>query len=119
LVAKVPNRYFGSRVTTRAELNEIAQYHPIRFNRQGILSGIFLQTSPDFSSGYKTAKKLHSGLNRTNKATVKSNKIYLVLAVVTLVIAELSEQVTQATFLAATGMGASVACWARIYIGPI
>jgi hypothetical protein len=22
----VPNRYFGSRVTTRAELNEIAQY---------------------------------------------------------------------------------------------
>jgi hypothetical protein len=26
LVAKVPNRYFGSRVTTCAELNEIAQY---------------------------------------------------------------------------------------------
>jgi hypothetical protein len=26
LVAEVPNRYFGSRVTTRAELNEIAQY---------------------------------------------------------------------------------------------
>jgi hypothetical protein len=25
LVAEVPNRYFGSRVTTRAELNEIAQ----------------------------------------------------------------------------------------------
>jgi hypothetical protein len=26
LVAEVPNRYFGSRVTTHAELNEIAQY---------------------------------------------------------------------------------------------
>jgi hypothetical protein len=26
LVADVPNRYFGSQVTTRAELNEIAQY---------------------------------------------------------------------------------------------
>jgi hypothetical protein len=26
LVAEVPNRYFGSRVTTCAELNEIAQY---------------------------------------------------------------------------------------------
>jgi hypothetical protein len=26
LVAEVPNRYFGSRVTSRAELNEIAQY---------------------------------------------------------------------------------------------
>jgi hypothetical protein len=26
LVAEVPNWYFGSRVTTRAELNEIAQY---------------------------------------------------------------------------------------------
>jgi hypothetical protein len=25
LVAEVPNRYFGSRVTTRAELNEILQ----------------------------------------------------------------------------------------------
>jgi hypothetical protein len=27
LVAKVPNRYFASWVTTRAELNEIAQYN--------------------------------------------------------------------------------------------
>jgi transposase len=26
LVAEVPNRHFGSRVTTRAELNEILQY---------------------------------------------------------------------------------------------
>jgi hypothetical protein len=26
LVAEVPNRYFGSRVIIRAELNEIAQY---------------------------------------------------------------------------------------------
>jgi hypothetical protein len=26
LVAEVPNRFFGSRVTTRAELNKIAQY---------------------------------------------------------------------------------------------
>jgi hypothetical protein len=29
LVAEVPNRYFGSRVTTRAELNEILQYTPL------------------------------------------------------------------------------------------
>jgi hypothetical protein len=42
LVAEVPNRYFGSRVTTRAELNDIVQYcWPLAIeDLQGLITGL-------------------------------------------------------------------------------